>query len=1248
VSVLLGRGDGTFLPAVSYSVGSGPKSVAVGDFNRDGYLDIATANFGDNTVSVLLGRGDGTFLPAVSYPVGGGPYSVAVADINGDGNPDIVTANLGDKTVSVLLGRGDGTFLPAGSYPVGSIPDSVAVADINGDGNPDIVTANYEAPAISVLLGKGNGQFQTATPDTGIARRNVPFLQDLTGDGLPDALVLNSSGTLLFRQGLPGAPDSFAPFVPINPGHPARDATVFRTARGWAMAAVDDAGNTVSLYSWDAVTRSFQRTVAFATGNLPVRIAAADLTGQVVQGQPLDDLVVTNDFDHSVTLAFQQLDGTFTTLTRTVGVGPSDIACADLGGPDGADLVVSDQVSGDVSVLFNDPGHSFSRQSRYRAGSGLFDIALDPSTGEPTVLSQLQTVGLAAGAFTGSGSDDLVVLNQGARSFTLLPNQGQGRFTDPQTGNTYDFPTSVQSSQAARLTLPGDTLPSVAILMEDLSQIWIYRNNGHGTFAPPLKIDAGNDPSGFSVATVDGKLALLVGNAYGDILTLLYDGQGGFAPDRADLQHAPLAVGTTSTGQQFAVVANEKQDQVSLYYRLPGSDQFGSPIPISGTTQLPLLAPGAVQTFYVKGDPNPYLVVANSLSNNVLVYHHDPLAGQFQLLASYAAGDNPVSVTVADVNGDGVPDLLVANPGSNDVSVLIGSTATGVWTATPYQRLNSGGLGPMGVAVRASGGPNGPNLEVTNSDGGVFLLPGIGSGGTGSGFFQDTPQPVADLGQPLVQSVPDPTTGQVFLVGSNGSAGVLTGGNFTPIVTAQPGPINAVGPLPDGDLVAALQGGTVEMLHLNPATGLYDVAGTLTPLNGLPLDPSELAVLPTDTGFEVLVTNEGDNQLFVFVPEQAPAPEGVTPPGPPENEGPVVIGLPEAPPAVPAAQPTPSAEAPLLLVVALVTPADEAESAQAGAGAGAEGSGLGTTDRNADRAPEAAVEVGGADEAALAKVDDESIWADDDAGPGTDDHLPELDLYRKLQDRDLDAPVSLSDLRQLEDWLTRVLARLGQEETEGLTTDADFGPAAQPGPDLGPLLTGNATPALDALFGAQPWLADGSWPGTGGQESWVAGLAGETLGLTAPPPSSRSLREVLGMVASALGTESAPATQVQGVGAGSALPEEAGPPALLSTGLSAGGEVEAAPPSLPPGAGTPDRPPGDASAPLPAVEQAGTGGLPWELALVLAGWGHACLRDQAVPVRDRKPSPAVPGRIPRARRLARGFSAVAPRGSDPP
>ncbi|KAJ5987704.1 integrin alpha N-terminal domain-containing protein [Penicillium waksmanii] len=86
-------------------VGTIPFGVAVGDFNEDDYLDIVTADVGDNTVSILLGDGLGSFQPQATFPVGTSSYSVAVGDFNGDDYLDIVTANLNDNTVSVLLGK---------------------------------------------------------------------------------------------------------------------------------------------------------------------------------------------------------------------------------------------------------------------------------------------------------------------------------------------------------------------------------------------------------------------------------------------------------------------------------------------------------------------------------------------------------------------------------------------------------------------------------------------------------------------------------------------------------------------------------------------------------------------------------------------------------------------------------------------------------------------------------------------------------------------------------------------------------------------------------------------------------------------------------------------------------------------------------------------------------------------------------------------------------------------------------------
>ncbi len=873
VLVLLGNGHGSFSPGQELMVGGGPYWLGTGDFNNDGILDLATPNSNDNTVSILLGNGDGSFRPVKSVAVGDTPESLVVGDFNRDGNQDLAVADYGPNTVSVLLGRGDGSFRLTQTISVGTSPDAIVAADFNGDGLLDLATANFDAGTVSVLLGGGGVQLQPATPEDGISVHHTPLLKDLNHDGIPDTVILNSGGEILFRGGLVGDPNHFAPPLILNPDHPARDITLLQTAAGPALAAVDTAGNSVSLYSWSSDKASFQRRVAFSTGALPVRIAAARLNGDA-----LDDLVVANDFDHSITIAFQTPAGSFAALlTRPVGVGPSGLAFANLDGRNGTDIVISDQISGDFTVLFNDPNHLFTLQARYRAGTGLFGLAAD--TGETTVQSSLQTIGIVAGDFSRAGSQDLVVVNRGARSLTLLANQGQGHFTEPRPDRTYR--TSARPGQVSRLTLPGDSRPSVAVLMEDLHQVWIYPNNGKGGFAAPWIIDAGNDATGFSVGLMRGQLALLVGNSYGDILTLLYNGRRGFAPDRSHLHNAPLFVGTLS-GQQYAVVANQKLDQVSLYYRVPGARQFGSPVLIHGTSQLPLLAPGAVQTFYVPGDPSPYLAVANSLSNDVLLYHYDPSTGQFSLATRSYVGNNPVSITVGDINGDQVPDLAVANKGSNDVSILIGTMDTGSWTATSYQRLKSGGSGPVGVSfLQQPGSSHGPDLVATNSDGTLTLIPGIGTGGTGSGFFAGPDvsflhvpgQPLGPLSNGLL-----PTTQGIFQI----NPVILT---VTQVFASTA--LTAISVGANGQVAAGFRDGKLELLEPT-STGL--LAETLIFRDAELTDPSALQLDQS----EIYATNSGEDRVFVFALSEGIAVPGFNSPFEPRGQAAEVQPLSEA------------------------------------------------------------------------------------------------------------------------------------------------------------------------------------------------------------------------------------------------------------------------------------------------------------------------------------------------------------------
>jgi hypothetical protein len=143
VDTVWAQAEVSFLARRDFRVGESPFSVARGDFNGDGHQDLATANAGARTVSILLGRGDGTFEAAPDVGVGGS-VSVTVGDFNGDGHPDLATANAGDLfelgTVSILLNDTAGgvvndlvTFNPIPSTftftpdPSGCPPDFVGI-----------------------------------------------------------------------------------------------------------------------------------------------------------------------------------------------------------------------------------------------------------------------------------------------------------------------------------------------------------------------------------------------------------------------------------------------------------------------------------------------------------------------------------------------------------------------------------------------------------------------------------------------------------------------------------------------------------------------------------------------------------------------------------------------------------------------------------------------------------------------------------------------------------------------------------------------------------------------------------------------------------------------------------------------------------------------------------------------------------------------------------------------------------------
>lgn len=194
ISILMGNGDGTFRANIEFSAGTVPGRVRVADVNGDGRLDVIVTNADMYTgkVSILLGNGDGSFKPPVTYETGRNNGFVEVFDANRDGRSDIATVNSNNGSVSVLLGDGDGTFRPRVNFSVGSSPEGLVAVDINRDGLLDLVTAPFDPKSISILLGNGDGTFKPKMDIPLLVRASNLANADLNGDGRMDLITVDA------------------------------------------------------------------------------------------------------------------------------------------------------------------------------------------------------------------------------------------------------------------------------------------------------------------------------------------------------------------------------------------------------------------------------------------------------------------------------------------------------------------------------------------------------------------------------------------------------------------------------------------------------------------------------------------------------------------------------------------------------------------------------------------------------------------------------------------------------------------------------------------------------------------------------------------------------------------------------------------------------------------------------------------------------------------------------------------------
>jgi hypothetical protein len=207
MEILLNSRTGAFPTSTPFFLSTIPEGAAAADLNGDGTLDLIFS--ASLSVGIALGNGDGSFQPPTYFPLPSDSYSITIGDFNRDGIPDIAANISGYGGVSLLLGRGDGTFEPQANYGSGQEYDRLQAADLNGDGYPDLIGADANENTFYVLLNAGDGTLLPSVTYQGPVRGYYfegIALGDLNGDGKLDVVLQN-------------APYCFSECIEIFPGN---------------------------------------------------------------------------------------------------------------------------------------------------------------------------------------------------------------------------------------------------------------------------------------------------------------------------------------------------------------------------------------------------------------------------------------------------------------------------------------------------------------------------------------------------------------------------------------------------------------------------------------------------------------------------------------------------------------------------------------------------------------------------------------------------------------------------------------------------------------------------------------------------------------------------------------------------------------------------------------------------------------------------------------------------------------------
>jgi hypothetical protein len=293
-------------------VGIGPAFLVAEDFNQDGFQDIVSANAKNSTLTLLLGKGDGTFASNIDIAMPAEPTTLAVGHFNNDTYPDLAVNSRGENSFTILFGSPKGLRIKHTHTKTGKVPLGIIVADYNQDGIKDVaVTLTFDK--MEIFIGTGNGNFKLGERYITGSRAFSGVSYDFNGDGKMDIALAASSSTASAVKIFPGNGDgTFAhPLSIAKDKMPLAIALHDMNADGRMDLIYSSAKGDNMFISYSRGDGTFEDEIAFSGGGGPLNFTVGNFNDDA-----LPDVAVANSRASSFSVVVRRPNGSFIYPTR--------------------------------------------------------------------------------------------------------------------------------------------------------------------------------------------------------------------------------------------------------------------------------------------------------------------------------------------------------------------------------------------------------------------------------------------------------------------------------------------------------------------------------------------------------------------------------------------------------------------------------------------------------------------------------------------------------------------------------------------------------------------------------------------------------------------------------------------------------------------------------------------------------------------------------------------------------------------